>query len=228
MLRTLKAHHRYAYAPIHRRADYRWPDGKRLAVYIGLNLEHFEFGQGLGAKLASSAEPDVLSYAWRDYGNRVGVWRLLELFETLRLPIGLILNTSLYDYCPEAVAAFRERGDEIIAHGHTNAERQSDMGSEEERRLIVDCTDRISCMEGRRPAGWLSPWISESFSTPDLSWKAPGRKPNGDSSVDASSAHETDNDESYFSHARQPNPVSHASPVKTFHSSGMPTPNIRL
>ena len=88
MLRELKTHDRYAYSPIHQRKDYTWTDGKRLAVYIGLNLEHFEFGQGLGARLAPSGDPDVLDYSWRDYGNRVAVWRLLEVFDELRLPVG--------------------------------------------------------------------------------------------------------------------------------------------
>jgi peptidoglycan/xylan/chitin deacetylase (PgdA/CDA1 family) len=168
MLRKLKTHDRYAYSPIHQRKDYRWTDGKRLAVYIGLNLEHFEFGQGLGARLAPSGDPDVLNYSWRDYGNRVAVWRLLEVFDALRLPVGVILNTSIYDHCPEVVAAFRARGDEIIGHGHTNAERPGDMTLEEERQLILNCTARLRSIEGRAPAGWLSPWISESASTPDL------------------------------------------------------------
>ena len=69
-------HNRYPYSPIPARAVYDWPDGKRLAVYIGLNLEWFSFGQGLGAELAPGGpQPDVLNYAWRDYGNRVGVFR---------------------------------------------------------------------------------------------------------------------------------------------------------
>ncbi|MDO8300883.1 MAG: polysaccharide deacetylase, partial [Lacisediminimonas sp.] len=67
--RRLEQHDRYSYRPITQRPDYAWPDGNRLAVYIGFNVENFEFGRGLGAKLAPSAEPDVLNYAWRDYGN---------------------------------------------------------------------------------------------------------------------------------------------------------------
>ena len=67
--------------------DYSWPGGKRLAVYFALNLEHFAFGEGLGDELAPGGpQPDVLNYAWRDYGNRVGAWRLLELFDELELP----------------------------------------------------------------------------------------------------------------------------------------------
>ena len=68
--------------------------------------------------------PDVLNYSWRDYGNRVGAWRLLDLFKDLDLPITLLVNTSCYDYCPELIDAFRKQGAEIVAHGHTNSEAQ--------------------------------------------------------------------------------------------------------
>jgi allantoinase len=168
MMRTLKTHNRYPYTPITRRADYVWPEGKRLALYLGFNIEHFEFGTGMGAKLAPSGDPDVMNFSWRDYGNRVGAWRCLDLFEEFKLPAGVLINTALYDYCPELIAAFRARGDEIIGHGHTNAERQGDMTFEVERTLIRDCTARITKEEGTAPRGWLSPWISESLATPDL------------------------------------------------------------
>jgi peptidoglycan/xylan/chitin deacetylase (PgdA/CDA1 family) len=169
LVRTLASHRRYPYSPIVRRPDYRWPGGKRLAVYIGFNIEHFEFGAGMGAALApKSPEPDVLNFSWRDYGNRVGVWRCLELFESLKLPVGALINTALYDYCPEVVEAFVKRGDELIGHGHTNSERQGEMSEDEERKLLQDCASLIERHSGKAPAGWLSPWISESPVTPDL------------------------------------------------------------
>lgn len=167
--RTLPAHGRYEYSAITHRPDYSWPDGNRLALYIGFNIEHFAFGEGLGASLGPrTPEPDVLNYSWRDYGNRVGVWRCLELFETLELPVGALINTALYDCCPEVIEAFVRRGDELIGHGHTNSERQGDMSETEERGLLEYCRGRISRESGKAPAGWLSPWISESLVTPDL------------------------------------------------------------
>lgn len=168
-MQPLKAHGRYGYSAITRRPDYRWPEGRRLAVYLGFNLEHFAFGEGLGAALGPrNPEPDVLNYSWRDYGNRVGAWRCLELFEQMQLPVGALVNTALYDYCPELVEAFAKRGDELIGHGHTNAERQGEMNEEDESRLLAHCRDRIKEHSGVAPSGWLSPWISESFVTPDL------------------------------------------------------------
>src|SRR5471032_3040313 len=89
-------HGRYPYSPINTRPVYDWPDGKRLAIYIGLNLEWFSFGEGLGAELASAGpQPDVLNYSWRDYGNRVGVFRLAELFSALKLPVTLLVNSEM-------------------------------------------------------------------------------------------------------------------------------------
>jgi allantoinase len=165
----LPSHGRYTYRGIKDRAVYDWPNGKRLAVYIGLNLEHFAFGEGLGAELASGGpQPDVLNFAWRDYGNRVGAWRLLDLFEELKFPASVLINSSLYDYCPEVIAAFRKRGDEMVGHGHTNSERQGTLEEPAERRLIASTTEAIARHEGVRPSGWLGPWISESPVTPDL------------------------------------------------------------
>ena len=169
MHRPLKTHGRYEYSAITRRTDYAWPGGKRLAVYLGFNIEHFDFGAGLGAALgAKSPEPDVLNYSWRDYGNRVGVWRCLDLFDELKLPAAALVNTALYDYCPEVIEACVKRGDELVGHGHTNSERQSDFSELDEKKLLEHCRDRIAKASGKAPAGWLSPWISESVLTPDL------------------------------------------------------------
>ena len=162
-------HGRFAYSGIRGRAPLQWPNGARLAVYIGFNLEHFAFGEGLGARIApASPEPDVLNHAWREYGNRVGVWRCLDLFDELAMPTGALVNTALYDHCPEVVEAFAARGDELIAHGHTNAQRQSDLSEADERALIEHCRARMAAAHGKAPDGWLSPWISESALTPDL------------------------------------------------------------
>lgn len=167
--RLLPGHGLFDFQGIHHRPDYHWPGGRRLAVYLGFNLEHFAFGEGLGANLGpASPQPDVLNYAWREYGNRVGAWRCLELFDALGLPTGTLINTALYDHCPELVAAFAARGDELIGHGHTNAERQADMAEPQERELLAACRARIAQCSGTAPAGWLSPWISESRATPHL------------------------------------------------------------
>ncbi len=165
----LPHHGRYDYAPIRGRPVYDWPGGKRLAVYVGLNLEHFAWGEGLGAELAPGGpQPDVLNYAWRDYGNRVGAWRLLDLFGELGWPLSVIANSHVYDHCPALMDAVRARGDEVVGHGRSNSERQGTLAEAAERQLIAQATERLAAAEGRVPAGWLGPWISESRITPDL------------------------------------------------------------
>jgi peptidoglycan/xylan/chitin deacetylase (PgdA/CDA1 family) len=165
----LRHHGRYDYVPLRGRPDYSWPGGKRLAVYFALNLEHFSFGEGLGAELAPGGpQPDVMNYAWRDYGNRAGAWYLHDAFDALDLPMAALVNSAMYDYAPELVAAHRARADEIVGHGRTNAERQGSLDEAAERLLIGEATECVAKAEGRRPEGWLGPWISHSHVTPDL------------------------------------------------------------
>lgn len=163
----IRTHNRYPYSPISARPVYDWPDGKRLAIYIGLNLEWFSFGEGLGAELAPGGpQPDVLNYAWRDYGNRVGVFRLAELFGELGLPVSLLANAEMFRHAPQAIAAFP--GAEIVGHGRTNSQRQGTLTETEELALIFETTAAIEAHTGKRPRGWLGPWISQSPLTPDL------------------------------------------------------------
>ena len=82
------SHPRYDYSMIDRRPVYDWPGGKRLAVYIGTNVEYFAFGAGAGSDPAFGAggRQTQRNYAWRDYGHRVGIWRLFDLLDELKLP----------------------------------------------------------------------------------------------------------------------------------------------
>jgi allantoinase len=166
---SLRQHGRYPYWPITKVPPFRWPQGEGLAVYIALNLEVYSFGEGMLDELVpGSPAPDVLNYAWLDYGNRVGAWRILELCSGLGLPLTVLVNSRIYELCPELITAFRAAGCEIAAHGRTNAERQGQLPEAEERQLISEVTAEIAKHEGKPPRGWLGPWISESDVTPDL------------------------------------------------------------
>ncbi|WP_392336802.1 polysaccharide deacetylase family protein [Loktanella salsilacus] len=166
---SLPTHARYDYTPITQRPDFDWPGGKRLAVYLGVNHEHFAFGAGKGAQIGNAEpEPDVLNYAWRDYGNRVGAWRLIDLLDDLNLPAIVLPNSEMYDYAPALMAAHAARGDEVAGHGRTNSESQSGMSEAEEAAMIAHCSDVITAHAGQQPKGWLSPWIAETEVTPDL------------------------------------------------------------
>lgn len=161
-------HGRYDYRPIVGRPDYSWPDGKRLAVYIGVNYEVFDFEGGLAPKLApSNAQLDIMNAGWRDYGNRVGAWRLFDLFDRLGIRTTALLKADVVERCPGLAETCRDRGDELAAHGGSNAEAQGAMHPERERALIESVTRRIAAL-GAKPTGWLGPWISESSRTPEL------------------------------------------------------------
>lgn len=165
----MRTHGRYPYSAIAARPTWRWPNGARLAVFVAVNLEAFPFAEGHGIPLVNpSPEPDVQNFGFRDWGNRVGVWNLLDALEEHRIPAAALLNTAIYDQCPEVAAAFRARGDEVVGHGRTNAERQPDMDEPAERRMIAACRDRIAREEGAPPRGWMGPWVAETHVTPDL------------------------------------------------------------
>jgi len=165
----LRSHGRYDYWPIVDRPRGHWPNGKGLAVYIALNLEQYAWGEGLVEDLVPGIPaPDVLNNSWRDYGNRVGAWRLLDLFKQQRLPLSLLINSELYSVAPQLIAAFRSHGAEIASHGRTNSEHQAALNEADERALIESVTATLAQHEGAPPAGWLSPWIAETERTPDL------------------------------------------------------------
>lgn len=165
----LPTHGRYDYSAITKRADYSWPGGRRLAVHVALNVEYFAFGRGLGHVLgAESPPPSHRDYSWRDYGNRVGFWRLLELLDELKLPGNHLVNSGIFENYPEIPEAIRARGDEFIAHGRTNSERPGLLWEPDEARLISDVTQTIERFQGAPPRGWMGPWMSQSTTTPDL------------------------------------------------------------
>lgn len=165
----LRGHGRYPYSPIPARPRFTWPGGSGLAVYVAVNVEVFPFGEGLGVPLNNPLpEPDVVNFAWRDWGNRVGVWNLLDALDEHTIPTAVALNGAAYEEVPEVAAAFRARGDEFLGHGWTNSKRQADLPEPAEAALLTRCRDRIAEAEGAPPAGWLSPWLNETELTPDL------------------------------------------------------------
>ena len=165
---TLAAHDRYDHSAIIHRPDYRWPNGARLALLIVNNIEHFAYREGLGSDSTGPATvQNQRPYAWRDYGNRVGLWNLLALLDELDLPAAHNCNAAVLDHCPEIAPALLARGDELIGHGRTNSERQDTLPEAEERRLIADSRDTLA-RHGGRPRGWLGPYIAQSAATLDL------------------------------------------------------------
>jgi peptidoglycan/xylan/chitin deacetylase (PgdA/CDA1 family) len=169
MYNNVSENKRYNYSLLCDRDRYLWPNNKKIAIYFAINVEHFSFGDGLGAVVnKKNPEPDVANYSWRDYGNRVGIWRLHKLSVDLQIPVSLLVNSSVYGYAPKIIDMFRSEDNEIIAHGFTNSETQADFSVEEEYEFIRKCTAIHTDNDGVIPSGWLSPWLSETSKTSDL------------------------------------------------------------
>jgi allantoinase len=166
----LPGHGRYDYSPITQRRDYDWPGRKRLAFCLTTNLAVHAYGKGRGHDNAKHNEPQTnRNYSWRDYGNRIGVWRLFDLADELAIPLVHNTNSLLYDEAPQIFERIRSRGDEIIAHGRTNSENLNDFRWEaDEARLIREVTETFTRHEGKPPKGWLSGGSYEHSWTPDL------------------------------------------------------------
>jgi len=165
----LATHGRYAYSPITERPGYRWPGGAGLAVYFSLGIEEYRFGKGLTEDiLPGAAKPDFVNTSWRDYGNRVGGFRLLDRFASRGIAPAVLLNTEVYEHAPQLIQAARAIGAEMVAHGHTNSDILVGMTPDEEIAYIRSVAQAIARAEGSAPMGWSSPWLAHTESTFDL------------------------------------------------------------
>lgn len=162
--RTMKLshHNRYDYIPIIDRST----NGRR-ELYN--NIEQFAFGAGLGSDNANRYRaPSQRNYAWRDYGNRVGIWNYLDLLDEYELPGSHNVNSAALEAQPAIAVRINVRGDEYIGHGRSNAERQDSLWQEDEARLIAEATSVLTRNSGTQPSGWIGPYFAQSGRTLDL------------------------------------------------------------
>ena len=166
----LPSHERFGYSPITDRPDFEWPGGKRLALYVAVCIEHFSYGEdGLGLSYSPGIpHPNTYNWAWREYGNRVGGWRLLDLLRERDVALTVLVNSSCYDHCPELLAAYADAGAEFVGHGRSNSELQNGLDEDAERSLITEVRDLIRGAGPTQPAGWMSPGANPSRATEDI------------------------------------------------------------
>jgi peptidoglycan/xylan/chitin deacetylase (PgdA/CDA1 family) len=112
--------------------------------------------------------PDVLNYSWRDYGVRVGIWRMMDIMERYGVKGTVALNSDVCSRYPQIIEEGNRLGWEWMGHGQTNSMLMTGMDEVQERSLIHDVLDTIERVSGSRPRGWLSPAMSETANTPDL------------------------------------------------------------
>ena len=152
--------------PVAPRPDFRWPGGRRMALWVAVGVESYRPDEGRTEDiLPRSAAPDHVNAAWRAYGNRVGAMRLFERLSGAGIVPTVLLNTDVYDEAPEVIAAARRTGAEIVAHGLSNSDCLADMGAEEELAYLRRTRDRIAAEEGTAPRGWSSPWLAHGART---------------------------------------------------------------
>lgn len=165
----LTGHDRYDYTPITARTLTPWPGGKKLAIYIAIGIEDYSFGDGHTENLLDGVPaPDLVNASWRDYGNRVGAFRLLRRLEGFGIPPTILLNTAVYDSAPELVAEARRLNAEVVGHGISNSDSLEGLNAAQERSYLDAVADRIRHEEGTPPLGWSSPWLSHTENTLDL------------------------------------------------------------
>jgi peptidoglycan/xylan/chitin deacetylase (PgdA/CDA1 family) len=161
---------RYDYSAITQRSPFRWPNGERLAVWVCYNVEHFKVDVPATSQSVGLAhlKPDVINYAWRDYGLRVGIWRLFEMMERVGLPGSVTLNGEVCLHETSVVEELKRLGWCFLGHGMTNSQHLTNLAEAEERTVINETLDTIARTTGQRPIGWLGPALAESYATPEL------------------------------------------------------------
>lgn len=146
--------------------EFKWPQGKKLAVWIVMNIEHFEFGK-LGPALQPhlNSYPEIANYSWRDYGNRVGIYRLFELFSKLQLPVSAAINAEMGLMYPDICSQIKKMNWELLGHGWNNSTGHSGLEPVIEKELILKTMNRYVETFGLKPLGWLSPGFSVTENT---------------------------------------------------------------
>jgi allantoinase len=158
-----------SFQAISQRPILKLPNNARVAVWVVMNVEHFTFGKlGTAIQPHLNSYPEIANYGWRDYGNRVGIWRLLELFAELEIPVTAAVNGEICSLYPEIIAAMQQHNWEIMAHGINNSTGHSGMNRETETQTIHQTLDLLRQATNKNPKGWLTPGFSITESTFDL------------------------------------------------------------
>ena len=147
---------RYSYSPIIRRPSFRWPNGARIALMVAPNIECFHFDKMIpGAP--SSYLPDVTGYALRDYGARIGVFRVMEILDKHEIRATVLLNSDVCVHYPAIIDEGKKRNWEWLGHGVTNNIRMTQYAADEEREVVRQVRETITAATGKPPRGWLGP-----------------------------------------------------------------------
>jgi peptidoglycan/xylan/chitin deacetylase (PgdA/CDA1 family) len=160
----------YDYWPYQNRPKIVWPGAKKLAFWIAPNIEYYEFDPPKNTSRPGwpKPSPDVVAYSQRDWGNRVGHWRLMELMDKYGMRGSVSLSTGLIDHHPEIIEACVQRNWEFFSHGIYNTRYSYNMDEAQERAVIEDSIRSIQAATGQRIRGYLAPALTHTERTMDL------------------------------------------------------------
>jgi peptidoglycan/xylan/chitin deacetylase (PgdA/CDA1 family) len=162
---------RIVYSAAPERPPLHWPGGARVALWVAPNIEHYEFlPEHIRVRdpWPRLPHPDILGYGLRDYGNRVGVWRLMEVFDRFQVPCTVSLSMAVLQMYPEITEAMLKRRWEFMSHGLYNTRYHWNLSEADERAAIEECQHIHRQFTGRGLPGWFSPAASNTLNTPDL------------------------------------------------------------
>jgi peptidoglycan/xylan/chitin deacetylase (PgdA/CDA1 family) len=159
-IRTGEENPFYDYSPLPHRSPLKWPNGARVAVHIVPNVEHWDVHDDKG-------HMDVRNLPRNDYGLRVAIWRLFDIFSERRIPTTIALNASVCRFYPQVIAAAKARGDEFMGHGMTNSEHLDLVPPAQAAAIVQSAVETIRTATGTRVRGWLGPGLGEADGTLD-------------------------------------------------------------
>jgi allantoinase len=166
-------HDFYDWSMLVSRKPVKWPDNARIALWVNVSLQYFPLNQQgkpfppVGGM--TTAYPDLRHYTLREYGNRVGIFRLLKAFDKYGVKPTFAVNAQLAERAPYLVNKLAARGDEIIGHGwNMDTPHYGGQDRSEEAEIIVRSLDKLRKLTGQPIEGWLSPSKSQSSNTPEL------------------------------------------------------------
>ena len=162
---------RYDDSFIFERKPFTWPGNATLAIWIAPNVEVWRYDSPVGQAISPNDRgivPDVINYAWREYGMRVGLWRIADVLDAAGVKATVALNSAVAEAHPRAVEEMKRRGWEFMGHGITNSENLAGLPPDKERALVQTVLKTIEQATGRRPRGWLGPGLAETHNTLDI------------------------------------------------------------
>ena len=166
-------HDRYEWSLLQKRAPVTWPDGKRIALWVNIAVEVFPMNDdGKPFKLPGTMVkpyPDLQTYTWRDYGNRVGVYRVMRAADKFGIKADWSVNAAIAEKYPRLLRDILDRQEDVIAHGMDMASpHHGDMPEAEERALVEKALTLLKQAGAGDIRGWLSPGKSQSARTPEI------------------------------------------------------------